>query len=444
MKILKKATINRYNITCGLFAVLFLFPIMPNVAQSISFFSFVGLSIFFYKNNVKTFIRNKKRVTLYLILTGFYWLIVISFFWSNNLDRYIKEIRPSILLGLFPFVLLFFHPSINGVKLKLSLRFFVFGLIVYLMFWFFHHVEGISIYQEISAKESPIRDENFINQIKYFIERNYRTGIGGRSLRGHQYNGGTSFFVHSTYISTYYLLGIISCIKLYSKESIIIKLSLVILTALFSFFIIYLSSKIVLLLLVFVLTFTFFKMKNQKIKFFVLGAILVLVSYKFSYVKSKFKNLISYRLVEEKENIIDESGFLDLKRVKIYECALEENKGFFLFGLGIGDVQAKINSCLTSKYPNQYKTNYNPHSQPLHYFLAAGIFSVALFIFSFLFFFFWFFNKGNWFGVLIVMVFLGVSIFESFLSRIYGVLPFVLFIGLSVNNEIKNITKGAD
>lgn len=429
MQIINKIENYKYVVSSFLFIVLFSFPIMRNAVQSISLISFIVISIIFYYKDIRFKLKNISIWKRYLILTGFFWFSIISFFWTENKDLFINELQPTILIGVLPFVVLFIHPTIREKEKKYAYLLFIITLFVYLILWFEYHVEGISIYQEIILKESPIRDLSFTDQLKYLKNHSYQTWVGGVAERGQKLLGYNSFFKHSAYVSSYFLFGTVLSIYLFIKSnSLITRVFLAISTVTFLLFVVYLFSKINILLLSFFLFIAIFFLKKKQI----IIIIILLITLGFlgkQRIINKIENIKSWEFFEKKDNNLDRNIVIDYKRAKIYECAILEISENYILGIGLGDVQKYYNNCLLKKGIDR-SIEYNSHSQLLHFFLVGGILNVMFFIMAFMFLLIKSIKEKHILLFLFVLLIIANSIFENYLSRVYGVLFFTLFISL--------------
>lgn len=442
MKLVSGIREHKYTISSLLFSILFLFPIMRNAVQSISLIVFLLISVLFY---YKTFLVRVKDIRIwknYGILTGFFWFSALTILWTSDKVFFLNEIRPSIAIAFIPFVILFFHPTFTQKSKQLAILFFLISLIIYAILWFLHHIEGISIYQEIIAKESPIRDESVIDQLLYLKSKSYKVWVGGISDRGYELLGKNSFFSHSNYISSYYVFGFVlsvyTLVKTKHTFNRVISMITIILSIVFLY---YLSSKLNIVLFfisLFLLAFYFLKKKQQKLLF--IGAILVLGIFNSTKIQHQFNELKKWDLFEKKDNNMDGKIFLDYKRTKIYSCVLKELKDNYVFGIGLGDIQGYLDDCLVAENQNNpnFDTTkeYNSHSQFLHFALVGGILNFLLFLGFFVFLFIKAFQKKNKLLLFFTLLISVSCFFENYLSRIYGVLYFILFIILLPNWEI--------
>lgn len=436
---------NMYTITSLLFCIMFLFPIMRNAVQSITLIAFLSISVLFYHKNFLTRIKNRNLWKNYGILTGFFWFSALTFFWTDDKFFFFNELRPSIAIAFVPFVMLFFHPKLLQKTKELAIVLFLISLIIYAFLWFFHHVEGISIYQEIISKESPLRDESIVSQIRYFLNRNYKYQIGGLSIRGYELLGKNSFFSHSNYISSYYLFGfILSVHMLFRSNTYIYRLIAITTFGISILFLYYLSSKLNILLFgVFVFGIIVYFLKTTKLRIIFFGILIITYFVNRQIIVEKFNELQNWEVFEKQDNNMDGKIVLDYKRTKIYTCTLHQIKEHYLLGIGLGDVQRSLDVCLaefnlSNPFGNGLK-EYNTHSQFLHFAIVGGIPNFVLFLGVFIYLILVAFRQKNKLLLTFTLIVLTNCFFENYISRVYGVLFFVLFsMALQNFNIIEN------
>lgn len=92
-------------------------------------------------------------------------------------------------------------------------------------------------------------------------------------------------------------------------------------------------------------------------------------------------------------------------------------------GYGIGDAQAVLSTQLAADgYAVLSEENYNAHNQFLQIGLATGILGICLYLFSLLYFIRLFIKRKNAEGVIFLLFFIFVFLFESVLERQNGII----------------------
>lgn len=114
-------------------------------------------------------------------------------------------------------------------------------------------------------------------------------------------------------------------------------------------------------------------------------------------------------------------------RSGIYTCNVSLLKEHWLLGVGTGNVQDKLNECLTKFDTRVYDIhNYNTHNEYLNSWLTAGIFGIAVFMASLLYCLYYGWKTGNSLQVYF-MVFILICFFtENYLERQAGVTFYAL------------------
>lgn len=379
-------------------------------------------------------IHDKKIWKTYFLITGFVWITILSFFWSEDKHTFIKELRPTLSLFIFPFVILFFFPKISKINKEKIYFSFIVCMFIYAFMWFNYHVEGISIYQEKELHEVPISESSLLDKLSYFKKKTYRGWVSGIANRGHLLDNNNSFFKHHTYISVFLNLAILFCVFLL-KGTINrkIKICCLLLLPFFISFLVYLSSVVNIAFLAFVFVFAVFHLiQSRRMKVFVLicsfGLGIFIAKDKIARL---YKDIDKWSLVSKRYRNYDGRQVIDYLRYTIMLCSKEQIMETPLIGIGLGDYQTYLSQCLKEKDTRNkldHRQEYNSHSQYLHYFLVGGI-ANGVFFLVFLGFFI---SRAIKTKDLLFMSFLLLIIFnlgfENFLNRIWGVLFIIVFL----------------
>jgi hypothetical protein len=263
------------NITLFLLCLLAMFPILPPAAQSISLASFCLISIIFYSDNFILNLKNSKKIYWFFVFTGYYIFSLLSYFWSENKIQFWNEIQPNLVLLLLPFVFIFFIKFSNE-KLKIIVFFHLVSLCIYAILWIFKLIESIQFYH-LNINDSysvykldGIQIDEIENKFSLFvvIVKNFFLKFKSYSnvlfeVQNIQHND--FFQYHHAYISSLYLNGIL---LVFTYKAYMKKLVHICLLLFFSFFVLYLGSKVNVILLAIILFYFIFKNKNIKVFFF--------------------------------------------------------------------------------------------------------------------------------------------------------------------------------
>jgi O-antigen ligase len=403
--------LKNYLILIGLF-LFFLFPILPTAIQSISY---VLVFLVILLSNLKSISINYQKIKIYFYLSGFYWLSLVSFLWTANINGFIKEVSSNFLLVLFP-LLLFIQYSLDRklilylklffvfASILLSIKILIYGSFGYMML---EHYHGNLYFYNL----------DFFNRILKIIPLGYETLYNAAQYTYPNKNG----ILHRNYSSTLYLISIIFILSLIKdNKKRYIKFIGFSIAGYFVLNIFYYRSLInialIILLPIFYLLWT---------KSFITKKNIIL-----------FCSLLLGSLIFFKKNILTILEHHDIERYVLYVTSIQLIKDNFLLGIGIGDVFEVLNiknHSLRSIYQMQ---ELNNHSQFLFYFLATGILGFLLFAFHFLKLIF--LNKNNFEILCLILVVLSNCLFENFLSRMVGI-EIILIVYLIIffkNNEM--------
>lgn len=411
------------------------FPILTFWMRSIItvVWSILGLILFFREKREYVF---KKDIWLFIIP---FLLLIFSLTYSSNLNKGVSSLIKMLSFLIFPFIFYLNRDFFNTKQISKIIYFFstsvcclvVFQIIQVLLNYSFI-TSSVTLPEIISngfKLLSEINEEK-ISQIKL---RRFRSFIIAVSNTHATYQGlWISFAV--------FFLGL--QFKKTKKKSVktINSLLIVIITS----WLYFISARMPLLALLIssLLTIIFFS-NFSRIKLLKLGLAFFIVLI----ASVSFKNPFSTRVKEyyntgltllEKSSKTTDFNSSNVRN-GIYYCDLELISEFSIFGVGIGDVQDKLNECYREKISSKIYTwtDYNSHNQYLFFWLASGVFGFILF---FLFLFYCIktsikYSKIFYFFFLLLVSF--VFLTENLLSRSDGVIFFSFFNSLLFFNDFK-------
>ena len=430
----------------GLFLVcLSLFPILRPAYQSILIICFSFVSILFYHNNFLNRVSNKKVRITFILLTGYYIWHIFSSLWSEQIIDSLVDAQSSVILLLFPIVFIFFHPPINKLIVKRVQLVFVFAMLVYLFLWYQSYLVGISYYQTLSLEELPVKDYSFFEQIEHFIEKGFYL-ISGNSIRGYRLaNEEVKLFTHHNYVASYFVLAFYGVLNLiFSIEKLLWRFLLLIPMFLFLGIIFYLPSKmnqLVLLAGLPVFAYYFFG-KKIALMFIFIG----IVGSCFAFYKNREK-LAAVKFIEKENLLSKDASIIDFYRYHVYNCITDKLPENFWLGMGKGDVQPFLNSCLPNdEWPglSKEKREYNTHSQPLSYLISGGIIGLVLFILLWMKLLALALTQKRAMLMIVLLVIFANTIFENYLTRAWGSFLFVFFTFIYLQNDVIGLTVKQD
>lgn len=169
-----------------------------------------------------------------------------------------------------------------------------------------------------------------------------------------------------------------------------------------------------------------------KSKAVLIGSFFVLVT---GFIAFMFVPEIKNRYAElwSKEGYVKNEVTSTGIRLALWENSFELIKESPVFGYGIGDNQELFARQMESKgYHILAHKKTNCHNQYLQILLSIGLFGLSFFALSILWLFSFFYKNKVHLGLAVVLLFLMVFIYESFLERQNGVITYALFISLLV------------
>ena len=112
------------------------------------------------------------------------------------------------------------------------------------------------------------------------------------------------------------------------------------------------------------------------------------------------------------------------------------------FGHGIGDAQDILSEKLREKnFIEISNKKSNCHNQYLQFLLSIGIFGLSIFLYTIVYCFKQFKKYNNTLGFIVLLFFLLIFLFESFLDRQNGIILFSLFMSIVVSYNNININR---
>ena len=358
--------------------------------------------------------RMRENGRLFFKSTLVFYPFLFSLLYTENISIGSKSIQYILPLILIPFLIFFFTEALSKKQLVVLLVTFLIGCLLhslYLNYTFFE----LGLYEDF--------------QKATFYKLPFREAVMNLSFES----------LHPTYVSLWYCFAIIFALyqirvqaslgrKILFGMSIFPLLGTIVL----------LSSRIGFLCLLVLIPYYLLTVENRKMRILFLTCFLgltVFSIFKISFISSRV--VTEFQETELKAPIGKKHNSINI-RIGIYECALALIKQNFLLGVGIGDVQSKLDSCYAKYDTDVYQNdNYNSHNYFLHVFLVAGLLGLLALLYMFFFFLrIAVTGKSFLYGSFLVVILLGMF-FENILSRNHGVLFFALFNTLFVQFYLK-------
>lgn len=278
----------------------------------------------------------------------------------------------------------------------------------------------------------------FIDQKMYFIEKTINEGITAQTFRYITYHSGANFIVFDVH-RLYFSFSLLSSLLFLHFKGKVIRNNLFryLVASMFTLVIFMLQSKIAIILLVvllFYITYKKFTQSNTKKRAIILFVFMVIMSLGFYLTKIRFYQSVKQigTITENKEGSLTE-------RFQYARCSLELIGEAPFFGYGIGDINHVVKEKLIKyNYTTLLERGvYDPHNEFLKTYIGTGIIGFLLFLGIFVSVF----RKAYYDKNFLLLVYIGfvliICLIEPFLSRQAGILPVLFFIGL-LTDKAKN------
>lgn len=333
--------INPFRLQFLFIVLLGLYPLLKFNFSSIIFILFVLTSIFIgFK--YKTFVFNAKSLKSFLLYSLYFFLILISVFYSSNQQESINRIIQLSPLLFLPFILSFIRLQLTNHLKYLVLNIFVITNII-----FSFVIIGILLY---NFNKTSFHLAYFLfdyDKFQFTINEN----IGNDAL-----------FVHKAYFSMGFVICAIFCLKqaIYyvSKNKFYFSLCSIGFIYFFLWIFYAFSFPNVIALVLSVIILLYYKL-NTKIFFSGLILLGILTS---GLIVIKINDIDFKRGFNFIKSITNEDKFeVNDTRKEIYNSHKNilktSNTSQLLFGLGIGDVQDQLNKAYKQSLSDRKITN---------------------------------------------------------------------------------------
>ena len=356
--ILEYSTIEKLQL---LFIIAFVSTLTLNIKVN-NFLLIVTLFLLLLTSKISDFKSSKVTILLFVSI---FIISCISLLYSSNI--------PEGSLVLERQLALFFIPILYYTGFKITPLKFNIVLLIYFVCIFCVCIYLLNISVESFAVSKVGIDQWFVSDNLYHSF--------ARPIK-----------MHATYLSLYIALGLfIGCNQMLFKTSWGLKLSIFLIMLVMVVTLILLSSRVVILSVLFILFFVYpfytWRVKYKSLMI-IAGGIVLLLSF-FVVRESDF---IKNRFLEKTHNEVEMTNFLKPdsnynpiyggeNRADRWYCAIELIKEKPLLGYGTGSEKEK----LMEKYRkynlrNAIINNYDAHNQYLAYAIKGGLFNVVFFV----------------------------------------------------------------
>jgi len=389
-----------------------------------------------------------------VLICGWFILVVFTLLYSSNFDIGIKRVSRGINLLVFPLLFLYILPSFTVKKRNFIFDIFI-GVHVFLIFFLIlKSLEGIDKvgFRGVNNEwVTNISEEGFFKILKIFFDMSF-----ARSRYFINENQITTFFIHKAYLS----MGFVWCVFLMIDRLFFVKIKTFkrilfsVLLPLFVIAIIYFTSiPNIIALCVLLPVFVFFKIRNfrKRIVYIFVTVISIISLFQVDVIKdrifddARLKNDIT-EVKDLLQTLIDNKSYENTNiRLEVWKCSFNQIRKNIWFGHGIGDEEEMLLSCYKSiNCEDCIEQQLNTHNYFASLLLVGGILTLIMFLIALGYMLKIGVVAKNYLFVVLVLL-IGINLLsENLLVRMHGVLFYVLFSGILLNQsygkfaEVKN------
>ena len=397
---MKKNKIDFYN-----YSTIFLgsFPILglKKTVLAIILWALFSLIIMISEKSYRM-IEKKDKIN-FIVLTSYYLAFIISFFFIEDKKLATRFLEKNIAFLIFPvFMILnkrFFHQS----TLRNSIKVFIISNILLASY-----IWGVILskgYKEVMDSDT------YYNP----IIRNFFSDISE---------------IHLPYLGILFVFSSLVILNdIFNSQRKITYFNLLrfLGISLLIFSVITFAARLALILFVFISLYLLFKRTSKiwiKISFIAFVLSLIFLVFAIPSSKKRVDEIRNAKLtLPNKNQKSEEVNF----RYGIYHCVGSVLKENWLFGVGPGNVQKKLDNCYSGytykNYDDYSKIEYNSHNQYLDIWLKYGIFGLILF----LIFILWGIKNIDLLYGIFLFVIMTAMLTENIFDRQVGVVFFTFF-----------------
>ncbi|MCM4165941.1 MULTISPECIES: O-antigen ligase [unclassified Arenibacter] len=385
--------------------LLALFPLLKfNVASILIItVAVIGISSYYIKKEGQT----GSSLKYFILCSIFPIILIITLLYSHNINDGLNSIQRSLSIMVIPAVIFFFHPSISHKKVNLIIV--VFGascllLTFYIYFELFNSGTFLTFWEDdITFWENPFRTVLFNLQ---YVD------------------------IHPTYFSMWVLFIVLWLLnQLINTKDKKTQILLLLIIGYFLFTILLFSARgpiIGFVIASFFLMLT--KIKSIRGKFFVSVlsiSLIILAITQISFLKARFVDEFSAQKFRPPVGNAHTSSNI---RIGIYKCVLDIYGEYPILGVGVGDVQDKLDACYYQFHTRVYQeTEYNTHSTYFQILLSGGLLGLIIFGLAGSYQFIIAINYENKIYLAFLILIFTIMLFENLFSRMHGAIFYALF-----------------
>jgi O-antigen ligase len=406
-----KKAINKDKIIGYSVCLFGVFPLLPENLKGLPVILLFGLSLFYFFESKEKYFDYKG----FLIQSSLYLVSALSIFYTASF--YFPKNKMETALALLIVPLAFSFLKGNSIKKNyktLFLKTFIVSTAVLSLFsLIYYHINGL--FTPETFKVNSFRD--LITKIPIICD-------------------------HPIYVSIYLGLSVLFLMYLFkscSKNQKVLFIGLSLLNVIHLFI---LSSKGVIIAMIFAFIIqVFMSIKSKLYKILlpigIIGVFVISIIY-FPNMERRFREFRIKTTYTELHTTNSSSI-----RIAIYKCAVEQIKNKPLLGYGWGQGDLVLRECYKDISDYLYQRKFNSHNQYLGYYLDGGIIALFVLIGFLLLQIKFAYKYKNALFLSAIVYFSIIMLFENILFRQSGIIMFIFLVmffrDLKQKNQLVNI-----
>jgi len=380
------------------YMLIYIIAMFPVLRENIVSTCIIILSLLSIIYNVKNKISPNYKI---LFLSIPFFVLLLSFFISDNKEVGSKIIIHSLSFLIFPLIFSCNHGYINKKFINQTLLFFASSVFLLCIFYI--------VYFSINFN---------LKNLFAFTNQSYSTMFRDKIYDIPYFN------IHPTYISNFIVFSLFICLEQVLKK----KYAFLLLMPIYIILLILFNAKISILLFIFCFVFWILNSKlktSYKLIFISIFITFTIFLYQTKYIQNKIDEYKTFGKIMP----IGKAYTSLTVRNAIQACNVELIQKNWKTGVGIGEVQANLNKCYQENFNSDFYKNYtyNTHNYYFFILIAVGIFGFLFFFTPYLFLFYKFILSKESILIIFMVITFITCITENFLYRHHGIIFFNLF-----------------
>ncbi len=403
--------------------------------------------------NYPDFAKNRKKIGWkpFLVNIAFYFLLGFTVLYSENTKNAVVQLQKALPLVVLPLVFFYFPPKIDIKRRNILFIVFIMANFLFAGYLFKYLTNNASDFEVTTTPGlvlfEGLKDGNFFAQLKDLWNGSFYEVLYYARMKVE-----SKLYIHKTYASQNVLWCILMVLYFLFRRNMTLSIKIllgVVLILLIALLFYYYSLINLLLFLVLVPGYIFYKIPSKKGRVAFASLIFLICIGLFSFLNTSPHEINpqtyeEYTQFEHPQYILDNIAtmFNNDDRYAINKCNADLIASSSVFGHGLGDVQDQLDSCYdnlnkTAGYSLDTKTqNLNPHNYYAFLWIAGGIVVLLAFLYMLFFNFSIGFKNKDLLYLALLLLIASNLIAESTLSRAHGILFFALWNSLLLTKNL--------